>query len=221
MTKGLRWSVSLLCAVALQLLILPVLAQAALAPAPPNDNFEDRTFVEGADVLLTGTLAGGTIEPGEPALNFERSVWWSWQAPASGTVLVWVPERILYFGRIHICTGTNLAEASSFQNFISDAELRQSYYTTFNATAGSTYQIGIFGSPWGPSNYSLRLALTNLPAILESPQTQTVSRGGSALFTVRVAINQSVRSSLGIRWQFNGNDLPQRSQPYAGAHECE
>jgi len=61
-----------------------------LASPPDNDNFADRRVLVGGAVQDVVGIAGATVEPGEPMRTncFSRteSVWWTWTAPASGTV---------------------------------------------------------------------------------------------------------------------------------------
>mgnify|MGYP001795688164 CR=1 FL=1 len=46
------------------------LTAAAVAAPPPNDNFADRIIIQqpppGGSIIVTGTLNGATLEPGEP-----------------------------------------------------------------------------------------------------------------------------------------------------------
>ena len=59
------------------------------AVAPANDRFAARIPLVGTNVTLNFRLAGATGEPGEPRLpgtSMQRTAWWSWQAPADGTV---------------------------------------------------------------------------------------------------------------------------------------
>lgn len=59
----------------------PLLAQ------PANDNFVSAAVIEGTGGALTGNNAGATTEPGEPLQGADsNTVWYRWQAPASGSV---------------------------------------------------------------------------------------------------------------------------------------
>lgn len=57
------------------------------ASAPPNDDFADRTLLEGAPLSFLASNVGATKEPGESSL-YQHSVWWEWTAPASGTFTI-------------------------------------------------------------------------------------------------------------------------------------
>jgi hypothetical protein len=74
---------------------------------------------------------------------------------------------------------------------------------TFQALAGTDYQIQFFGTH--PTlAMTFRLVATNSPVVLENPGPQTVFPGGSALFTV-VATGLE---PLSYQWQWNGTNLP-------------
>ncbi|HEX8205644.1 MAG TPA: hypothetical protein VF587_06265, partial [Solirubrobacteraceae bacterium] len=60
-----------------------------LVDAPPNDLFADATVLQGSSDDVTGTNVNSSreiYEPGHAGLWNERSVWYRWRAPASGTV---------------------------------------------------------------------------------------------------------------------------------------
>ncbi|NBS34166.1 MAG: hypothetical protein EBS83_15505, partial [Planctomycetia bacterium] len=61
------------------------------ASRSPNDAFADRFVLEGVAPTATGTNVDATAEPGEPVhhgVGGGKSVWWTWTAPAAGTVVI-------------------------------------------------------------------------------------------------------------------------------------
>lgn len=59
--------------------------------APRNDDFKDRTLLSGANITLAGSNIAATherYEPlyGQPTYQTSASVWYQWQAPASGVL---------------------------------------------------------------------------------------------------------------------------------------
>jgi hypothetical protein len=65
-------------------LFVPSLARAA---APSNDAFASAEVISGVSGTVTGTRDGATAEPGEPTpMPQYHSVWYSWTAPAYGTL---------------------------------------------------------------------------------------------------------------------------------------
>jgi uncharacterized delta-60 repeat protein len=58
-------------------------------PAPVNDAFAARIPLSGAPHYLVASTLGATAELGEPGDAAQASVWWSWTAPAHGTLLLY------------------------------------------------------------------------------------------------------------------------------------
>ena len=54
-------------------------------PRPANDDFTHRIVLAGVASTVTGTTFGATAEPGEPG-SIPGSVWYSYIAPAAGTL---------------------------------------------------------------------------------------------------------------------------------------
>ena len=57
-------------------------------PAPANDGVNSPASLSGATANVGADLRGASVDPGEagPTLGFPASVWYSWTAPATGTV---------------------------------------------------------------------------------------------------------------------------------------
>lgn len=66
----------------------------ALAAGPSaNDNFSDRSLLSGTNVSTIGATTGATREALEPVHGYYQgssSVWWTWSAPAKGTLTITV-----------------------------------------------------------------------------------------------------------------------------------
>src|SRR5689334_16151714 len=85
------------------------------AQAPPNDNFDNRTVLNGSVATLSGYLGGATLESGETsgpnywmASGASGSVWWSWTAPASSTVVIAMSSPTTSYNRLGVYTGNTL-----------------------------------------------------------------------------------------------------------------
>lgn len=62
-----------------------------LVPRPPNDDFNNAFVLSGTDGTSAGTNSLASLQPGEPrhaGVPGGRSLWWRWQAPADGSLLV-------------------------------------------------------------------------------------------------------------------------------------
>jgi len=58
---------------------------------PANDDFNNALPLSGSNVVVTGSNENATKQPDEPdhgANAGGRSVWWTWQAPGSGSVII-------------------------------------------------------------------------------------------------------------------------------------
>jgi hypothetical protein len=106
--------------------------QLSFAPAPPNDDFASRFELIGDDTHFDYTSLGANTEPGEPG-GGACSLWWTWTAPLSGTVMI---SGILYtplWGNAY--TGNTLAGLSLVGS-------RNGYFY-WDVQGGQTYQIQI------------------------------------------------------------------------------
>jgi hypothetical protein len=110
---------------------------------PANDAFQHRGEPTGYSAERTFHLAGGGLEPNEPAipnLTFTNlsSAWWSWIAPASGTAHI---ETSSPTGRVALTvfSGTNLNSLSVVSQNEGAATLEA------EVTEGKTYHIRLIG----------------------------------------------------------------------------
>jgi thiol-disulfide isomerase/thioredoxin len=114
-----------------------------------NDDFANATILTGTNVLVTGNNDCATKEPGEPDHAGEtggKSVWWSWQAPATGYV------TISTVGSLDSQTGSSLDAilavylGDSVSNLTAVAgEEAYGANATFRVDAGKTYRIVVDG----------------------------------------------------------------------------
>jgi len=143
-------------------------------PAPPNDNFAQRTILTGGSITTNGTTVGATLELTDPDLGAgldARTVWYSWTAPASGTVALNVlgpyeyndfydypsyPPYGVYAGStpgslIPLATGDSVGDAY------------------FYALAGTTYQIEVATPNESEVPFTLTLTAPLPPALSPAP----------------------------------------------------
>ncbi len=127
--------------------------------APPNDNFANRTVLDGTGLQIKqGWTIGSTAETDEPALapGFSgHSVWYEWTAKGTASVYFQTlnanfdTELSVYkAGAGGINTGTpgwNLDVVASNEDYEIDSNTLMQSYVTFAATAGVTYYIQVDG----------------------------------------------------------------------------
>lgn len=191
-------------------LICWMICPVCFGQAPPNDDFTNAIPLYGSSVTFTGTLDNATFESGEnPCACYNcfgpyPSLWWSWTATNSTTVLIMSVQGSAMYSGFGVHTGTNVSTLTDLSCNLLDS--RTNRYACFAATEGTTYFIRVIG--YGGS-FALRLIATNSPAILTPPQDQTVPESSSAFFSVFAA---GLRP-LSYQWQFEGNNLAGQTTP--------
>ena len=132
--------------------------------APANNNFASAQAISGNTGATTGSNTGANKETGEPnhAGNAGgASVWYQWQAPASGTVTMRTAGSS-FDTLLAVYTGSSVGAltAVAFNDDVANGVDRTSS-VTFNATAGTTYRVAVDG--YGGETGSVALAWANVP----------------------------------------------------------
>ncbi|WP_199312503.1 beta strand repeat-containing protein [Microcoleus sp. FACHB-672] len=137
--------------------------------APTNDNFIDSSVLiaspTAAAITATGDNFGATQEAGEPnhgGYTEGQSVWWSWTAPLTRQT------TINTFGSnfdtlLGVHTGSSVSGLTTIAA-IDDSNGGTQSQVTFNAVAGTTYQIAVDGYSTNEGNISLTLDQADQPA---------------------------------------------------------
>jgi uncharacterized repeat protein (TIGR01451 family) len=151
---------------------------------PPNDNFASRVPFTGTNLILNGTTRFATLEPTEPThsgLPSGGSVWWTWTAPADGTVLLTSTKTNVGFQSLEVYTGANLNNLSTVTG---NSSQQGQVSVSSPVIAGVTYQIAVSGGE-SPFQLGLQFIDANVaPQILQQPSDRTVAIGGPAVFQV-------------------------------------
>jgi thiol-disulfide isomerase/thioredoxin len=136
------------------------------APAT-NDNFADAIQLAGTNVSVTGSNDSATKEPGEPDHAWNsggKSVWWFWQAPATGYVTLSTGGSMSSQsgGALDALLAVYVGNSVSSLRFIA-ADLGTRASVIFHADAGTIYRIAVDGdSYWAdssPDSGSIKLSL--------------------------------------------------------------
>ncbi|HEY3323061.1 MAG TPA: PKD domain-containing protein [Planctomycetota bacterium] len=133
-------------------------AVAVTQQAPPNDNFVNRIVLSGSSVYTTGSNVLATKESGEPNHGGSAggaSVWWSWTAPASGTVTISTAGSN-FDTLLGVYTGTSVSALTKIAGNDDFGSLYTSQ-VTFSAVAGTTYQIAVDGYAAASGNICLSI----------------------------------------------------------------
>ena len=131
--------------------------------APPgNDNFSNATALPSTSSgSVVGDNFSATSETDEPDLSSGNTVWWTWEAPATGTVTFdtcgtdFQTDLIAY-------TGTDLADLTLIQD--DTGSCLNASRIVFDATAGTVYRIRVDGDRDGPGHISLHWNMGTPPS---------------------------------------------------------
>ena len=186
------------------------------ADPPLNDDFANRTPLFGPTNHVSATNVESTRQPGEPShlkIPTDASVWWSWTAPDSGTATIDTAGSD-FDTAVAVYTGSALSalELVAENDDITDHVLTSR--VSFQAIAGTDYQIVVDG-PYGASgNIALGLELPvtpSLPAIVTQPKGLVLvdRMGSNAVF--RVSATGS--APLVYQWQLEGTNLLDATSP--------
>lgn len=118
----------------------------AAGARPLNDAFAARTPLSGSPVSIATTSAGATKETGEPnhaGSAGGASLWWSWTAPADGTMTL-STEGSNFDTVLAVYTGTSLGTLSLLAADDDSGENGTSRVAA-NVRSGTTYQIAVDG----------------------------------------------------------------------------
>ncbi len=137
----------------------PVIVPGPHVDPPPNDAFAAAPVLSGYAGTTPGTLAGATLEEGEPnhGGTVAGSTWYKWRPRVDGPVSVDTRgssgDTVL-----DVYTGADLATLARLGSSDDAADLAPQSRVTFTAVAGTTYRIAVSGRGqpidtvlrWGP-----------------------------------------------------------------------
>ena len=128
--------------------------------APVNDNFATATVLTGESGTSSGHNYEATMEADETTpwsqfYDLNSSVWWSWQAPSTGTYAF--DSTGDFYNYIFVYSGTDLNALTALAgNEYVDYDYDTIDRIVFKATAGVTYHIAVYGE--GSDQGSIDLA---------------------------------------------------------------
>ena len=145
---------------------------------PVNDNFTNAISIGGFLGSVNGTTTGATAEPGEPNhwpfTITGRSAWYSWVAPADGTV-TFDTQGSSFDTILAVYTGSNVAGLTLIRND-DDSGFSLDSQVVFFGVAGTTYRIAVDGYNYsngqGPSSGAFRLNWSSVTNFVQAPTNQ-------------------------------------------------
>ncbi len=155
---------------------------------PVNDDFARRITIPVNATSIAGMNEFATSEGNEPSPvrnGGVSTVWWAWQAPRSESVVM-STSGSSFDTILAVYTGTaleTLTNVTSNDNFND-----QTSQVTFEATAGTIYQLQVRGFQDQVGNIVLNVPSQSAnPIIIRNPKNQTVVAGDALVLEVGVA----------------------------------
>jgi len=122
-----------------------LISMAVAAAPPPNDSFNNRISLSGTNLFVTERINEATAEANDPHIDdwnigwrgTKQSVWWSWTAPAKGTLTIDPSASSLRDKVLAVYRGTSLTNLISLATGVGDEVL------TINVAPNETYELGV------------------------------------------------------------------------------
>src|SRR6266567_1585110 len=131
---------------------------------PINDYFTNRITLIGTNLITAGTNVGATKEPGEPdhaGNTGGASVWWTWTAPANGTLRI-ATTNSDFDTVLGVYTGSSVSNLTLVASD-DDSGGRLTSLVDFDVTGGTDYQIAVDGFGGASGSISLTVAFAPPP----------------------------------------------------------
>jgi hypothetical protein len=178
-----------------------------LIPKVVNNNFANRTPIIGTLATMTGTNVGATKESGEPNIvgnSGGKSVWWTWTAPASGTVQI---DTIgsTFDTIMGVYTGSSVS-ALTLVASDDDSGGNLTSKVTFNAVGGTTYQIAVDGYNYGSGAVSGSITLHVNLTVAATPQPPSNVATSYVVDAVHVTWTASANASAYAVYRSTSNN---------------
>jgi hypothetical protein len=180
--------------------------------APANDNFANAQVITGNTSSTTGSNVRATKESGEPNHAGDSggaSIWYQWQAPASGSVTIDTAGSN-FDTLLGVYTGSSVSALTTIAS--NDDENNAGGILTskvvFNAVSGTLYRIAVDGFSGATGNVTLHW---DLPTGTSSLRIDTVSplagrtSGGQSITLTGNFSGLSTVTMGGVNAAFTGN----------------
>jgi hypothetical protein len=163
----------------------------------PGDDFDQRITLSGFIASSSLSNSNATKEAGEPnhAGNAGgKSLWWTWQVPASGTVTI-TTAGTTFRNALAVYTGSTVSNLTIVATNLPGAGTNTSV-VTFSATAGTIYQIAVDGFNGAAGNVVVSVSLPGA-IVLQNP----AKTNGIFQFTVISGPGQPLRIDSSTNFQ--------------------
>jgi hypothetical protein len=148
--------------------------RAQLGP-PSNDDFANRTLLEGVNFSFSGRTYNATEEPNENLVSAfsEASVWWKWISPTDGIVTIQANTFDFGYEELGIFRGS--APFTNFQlsNNLARLDGYSGPFTNFRVRTRQEYSFGLFGYRYSQNTSSFTVSIAEMP---EAPVNDSFGR---------------------------------------------
>ncbi len=171
-----------------------------------NDNFANRLTLTGSSASTAASNVGATKETNEPnhaANSGGHSLWWTWTAPAGGTVTI-STEGSDFDTLLGVYTGAAVGSLSLVASDDDAVSPRQSR-VVFNVISGATYQIAVDGYNGATGNVTLGVSLAGLPTVTLMATDASGAEAGSETGTFTVTRTGSTVAALVVSFTIGGS----------------
>jgi hypothetical protein len=189
-------------------------ASVAVPSRAANDAFAQRSALSGVSGSVAGNNTESSDEAGEPAPTATRagagkaSVWYSWTAPASGPVTMTTTSSTTDRDTtLDAFTGTSVGSLSKVAGNDDPSGGGRLAAVTFDATAGSTYAIGINGyrtSATGVGPFTLSWTGTAIGAKGTTTDLTAVAGASARSVNLTAAVSASFGTPAGHVYFYDG-----------------
>lgn len=178
--------------------------------APPNDSYSNSFNLQSPIATFTADLAAATAEPDEPEVSdaaLQRTLWWTWQAPGYGSVLI---RRVATNSQPFSSPVVTIFAPGTFRAFTQIATSATEYgndcerhwaardFVSWDAIAGTEYSIQVDRFPaFSDTSATFQLVFTAAPSN-DIPESATILTGTNLSLTI------SNRGATGGRGEFPG-----------------
>src|SRR6266850_1971665 len=155
-------------------------AAGALALPPGNDNYRNAIHLSPSTTQVQGSNNFATKELGEPnhAGNVGgRSVWWSWDAPNDGTLVVQT-DGSNFDTLLGVYTGVKVSELTTIASN-DDFRFLFTSHVALQTLSGTTYHIAVDGKNSATGHIILSLSFTPPPPPANDNFSNRIGLSGS------------------------------------------
>ncbi|MEH1816885.1 MAG: DUF4347 domain-containing protein [Nostoc sp.] len=183
----------------------PIVTQAYGSVLGGSDSFSSRTVLTGGFVTDTGSNVAATAEAGEPdhagLSNPNKSVWWTWTAPSSGTYEVNTVGSN-FDSTLGVYTGSTVSSLTTIGSN-DDSPYGLPSQVIFSATAGTAYQVAVSGYQGNTGSIGLQISGTTVGVTAGTTPVENSFTNG----TFNLNVSNASPNAVTVNYSLAGNAI--------------